>query len=195
MTSPLSAATPAPRSSPLSTSESSGTSPDSEKAKTVTSLARRRLKKDFASLWTREQLTFAKWKKRALEDEEPGAQHNLALCFLDGIGIEQDQRKAVFWFLQAAKQGLAKAQFNLAYAYEKEIGIDPDPENRVWATYWLGQAAIQGHVKAQYNLAVCYEEGFGVEKNLEHALYYYQQAAAQGDEQAKARVSVLTNSL
>lgn len=53
-------------------------------------------------------------------------QQYLAVCYHDGVGVQQDLAKAVEWYLKAAEQGNANAQFSMAYCYEHGVGIDED---------------------------------------------------------------------
>jgi hypothetical protein len=71
------------------------------------------------------------------------------------------------WWERAAKQNLAKAQFNLALLYAQGNGVTQDDKA---AMKWYRQAAEQGHAKAQLNLGVMYGNGQGVAKD--YALAY-----------------------
>ena len=57
---------------------------------------------------------------------------------------------------------------------------------------WYQKAAVQGEISAQINISNCYRLGYGVEKNLERAIHWAQQAAAQGDEEAINLLNKLT---
>lgn len=52
-------------------------------------------------------------------------------------------------------------------------------------------AAQLGYSKAQFNTGVCYEKGRGVGRDLEKAMHYYGQAAANGHVQAQYRYAKL----
>ena len=41
------------------------------------------------------------------------AQHNLAVCYERGDGVEQNDQEAFEWFTKAAVQGVARSQFEL----------------------------------------------------------------------------------
>ncbi|CAK0754225.1 hypothetical protein CCP4SC76_240004 [Gammaproteobacteria bacterium] len=45
------------------------------------------------------------WQKAA-KSGHAGAQWLVGLCFCDGIGVKQNDRKAVGWFRMAAEQGM-----------------------------------------------------------------------------------------
>ena len=61
------------------------------------------------------------------------------------------------------------------------------------AVEWYVKAANQGHTWAQNNLGNCYEKGLGVAKDITKALYWFAEAAQQGDKRAKKRLDVLTH--
>ena len=65
-------------------------------------------------------------------------------------GIPQSDREAVGWYRKAAAQGLADAQYDLAYMIEGGRGVaSSDPE----ALHWYRLAARQGHDLAAQALA------------------------------------------
>ena len=53
------------------------------------------------------------WTSKAAKKNDPLAQWNLALSYLDGDGVKQDEKKAKFWFRKAAKNGHKKAKVKL----------------------------------------------------------------------------------
>ena len=62
-----------------------------------------------------------------------GAQYNLGVFYMEGLGTEKDFAKAVEWFEKAASQGEKDAQYNLAVMYQEGVGVEKDPEK---ANYW-----------------------------------------------------------
>jgi TPR repeat protein len=65
--------------------------------------------------------------------------------------VSQDDARAAEYYLKAAIQGHAAAQFNLGLMYGRGRGVS---RNRASAEQWLRQAAEQGHPGAQYHLGV-----------------------------------------
>jgi len=61
------------------------------------------------------------------------------------VGTRQDLAEGVKWLQRAARQGDAKAQYNLGVAYRDGEGVR---QNRRQARSWLERAAKQGHKKA-----------------------------------------------
>jgi hypothetical protein len=86
----------------------------------------------------------------------------------DGIGVfgpdlgqppVQDFTQAAVWFLKAAAQGNADAQFNLGLLYQNGQGVPKDPS---LAIHWYLAAAARGNASAQINLGVLYAKGEGL---------------------------------
>ena len=46
----------------------------------------------------------------AAEKGNKYAQHNIAFCYWDGVGIEKNREKAVMWMRRSAAQGYEKAK-------------------------------------------------------------------------------------
>ena len=120
---------------------------------------------------------FDSWMLRAYEGDRD-AQFKVALMFSDGTGTEKDIEQAVYWYIQAARQGLASAQYNLGHKYLNGEGVRKDVNQ---AIHWWLKAAKQEHELAQFNVARAYYGGIGVEKNTEHAHYWFRKAAANNE--------------
>ena len=54
------------------------------------------------------------------------SQHHMGLLYFFGRGVEIDHVIAHKWFLAAAEQGLAKAQWNVGQDYEDGLGVTTD---------------------------------------------------------------------
>jgi len=55
----------------------------------------------------------------AAEKGNKYAQHNIAFCYWDGVGIEKNREKAVMWMRRSAAQGYEKAKKAL-----KTMGVE-----------------------------------------------------------------------
>jgi hypothetical protein len=93
------------------------------------------------------------------------AQQNQPDAFSRGIDAynQSDFEEAVRWFLLAADQGSARAQFNLAVMYRTGRGVPQDP---VEAARLYRLAANQGHMGAQNSLGITYDNGEGVARDV-----------------------------
>jgi TPR repeat protein len=96
----------------------------------------------------------------------------------------KDYSEAAKWFLKAAEQGDADAQYNLALMYENGEGVKKDYKE---AVRWYTKAAEQGYASAQYMLGYMYCNGLGV-KDYSEALKWYRKAAEQGDADAQGNL-------
>ena len=119
--------------------------------------------------------------KIAAENGDDEAQHRLALCYLYGDDIEQDDALAAEWFAKAAAQGNAYAQHDLAMCYYFGTGVARDYAK---AFSWFAESAENGDIWAVYRLGICCWEGKGTEQNKSKALEYFMKAAEQGQFQA-----------
>jgi TPR repeat protein len=71
-----------------------------------------------------------------------------------GQGVARDYAEAVKWYLLAAKQGYASAQYNLGIMFAKGRGL---PQDYVRAYAWFNVAATQGNEPAVNNRDVVSE--------------------------------------
>ncbi|RMZ78008.1 hypothetical protein DV737_g4104, partial [Chaetothyriales sp. CBS 132003] len=96
--------------------------------------------------------------------ERGHAPSQMALCawFLIGIEnvLEKDEAEAYEWAKRAALQGLAKAQYTLAYFTEMGIGCRRDP---LEANVWYVKAADQGDERAKHRISAIRRAAMGGE--------------------------------
>jgi len=82
------------------------------------------------------------------------------------------------YFLKAAEQGYAHAQYHLGIIFL--LGMNIVPKNETTALEWFHKAAQQGLAVAQFQLGRLYAQGLGTIKNTRQSFYWLQQAAQQG---------------
>lgn len=87
--------------------------------------------------------------------------------------------KAVAWYLKAAEQGYAVAQYKLGHLYI--VGREGVPRDYKKAFAWYHKAASQGNVDAQGELGSMYDHAEGVPQDYKQAVYWWRKAAEQGD--------------
>ena len=73
-------------------------------------------------------------KKNGMEQ----VQETEVLFYSSGEGVTKNKEEAVKWYRQAAQQGHAPAQYNLALAYSSGHGVI---QNKEESSYWLDKAA------------------------------------------------------
>jgi hypothetical protein len=130
-----------------------------------------------------------KWLEQAAEAGDVKAMYGLGLVFRNGgNGIAQNSALAARWFMEAAKNGQAGAQFRYA---ESLAGGDGVEKSMVAAVTWYRQAAEQGESAAMFRLGEIYAGGEGVKKNYAEAAGWLKKAAGQGNVAAKYRLGIL----
>jgi hypothetical protein len=137
---------------------------------------------------SKNQCAIAYYYTLAAENEDAGAQGNLACMYERGIGVKQDYHLACKYYQLAADKGYVLAQFNLAVMYEQGIGVKQDDQ---LAFKYYKLSADQGYEDAQFTLACMYEKGTGVEKNDKKTLYYFKLSAKQGHVKAQYNTGVI----
>lgn len=115
--------------------------------------------------------------------EDPKMQFELAKMYEDGIHIERNINKAIYYYSQASEQNHSEAQLNLALIYEKGKYIKRDMKKSV---YYYTLAANQNNVIAQNNLGTIYTDGDdGIQPDSNKAKYYFSLAANQNYREAQ----------
>lgn len=110
--------------------------------------------------WSNQQ--FDKWFQGYLriaeETSYPLAECQVGYAYMEGIGVEKNVQKALFWTTLSAEHGDRDGQCNLAYFYEEGLCGKIDIEK---AKQWYRQAALQNHDLA---IEKCNELGVDLRK-------------------------------
>ncbi len=75
------------------------------------------------------------------EQGYPLAECQIGYFYHEGLGVEKDSEKALYWTRRAADHNDRDAQFNLAWFYENGVGVERDMEK---AAFWYRKSALQG---------------------------------------------------
>ncbi len=118
----------------------------------------------------------------------PTAQFEVAARYTEGKIVEQDFRKAAYWYQKSAAKGLAPAQYRLGTFYEKGRGV---PKDRAAARIWYERAAEKGNAKAMHNLAVIYANPPGGNPNFAKAAVWFRNAAELGLSDSQFNLGIL----
>lgn len=106
------------------------------------------------------------------------AMRKLAICFLEGNGVDVDLTSGLAWLKAAHCHGDIEAAYEIATIYEySKYGVEVDIYN---AADWFLGAAKAGHVESMAEYAMCLELGCGVEQSDDQALDWYTKAANNG---------------
>lgn len=102
------------------------------------------------------------------------AQFALSRLYFEGLGVSRDVERALHWALAAAEQGHVDAQVAAGTLLHERGELTQ-------AFEWYSRAASQGNADAQVNVAQMLYSGDGAPRDIEGAVYWSEQAAAQGD--------------
>jgi TPR repeat protein len=108
-----------------------------------------------------------------LDPHHPLLQHSIGTAYFFGRGVKQDYSQAYVWFLRAAEQGKADAEYCLGVLYDNGNGVTQD---NAQAAAWLRKAAEKGNALAQWALGLAYETGEGVPKDEAQAAFWIQRS-------------------
>lgn len=114
-----------------------------------------------------------------------------AEMFLAGIGTPVDKKKALGYYKLCALQDDADAQCMYGMLSIELCMADRQNEKRPEAMKWIEKSALHGNSNAQHICAAASREGFWSAPDLAGAVYWYQQAAAQGNEEAAEELAAL----
>jgi len=117
----------------------------------------------------------ATWFREAAINGLDVAQFNLGVMYERGLGVPEDETRALLWYHSAAEQGYPLAQYNLGRLYALGKGI---PQSDAEAKRWFQRAADRGVSDGLYELARFETD----ELDRERLLYT---AAKAGAEQAQ----------
>ena len=134
------------------------------------------------------QYTYAtiheKWQPAAAAGDAD-TQYKLAFLYLTGIGVPQNDTKALVWFEKAANQNHAAAQYQLGKFHEYKRGRCAAAQ----AIQWWEKASALGNADAQNILALKYDMGYHWNPHYPQdecrAIALREQAAAQGHPEAQ----------
>ncbi|KAI8889206.1 HCP-like protein [Backusella circina FSU 941] len=124
----------------------------------------------------------------------------LGKAYYIATDIENNRKKALFWFNMAADQKNLEAQFRLADLYVLGKGTE---KNEFTAYDWYLKSAIQGypkaltrlqnlyHIEKSYNLGYIYHHNTEIKWNHGEAVKFYAQAAEKGQVYAQSGLAYL----
>jgi TPR repeat protein len=126
--------------------------------------------------------------QQAAEQGSAGGEFLVGFCHDCGVGIPQDDARAVQWYRRAAEKGVAMAQNNLGWMCVQGRGVARHYGD---ALGWFRKAAEQDNAFAACNLGWMYEEGKGLPINPVEAVRWYLRAAKLGHAQAQNNLGLM----
>lgn len=116
------------------------------------------------------------WYRRSAEQNWPGGDYHLGLCYLEGKGVDKDEERGLNLIRKAAEQNHAYSLVKLAELYSRGIGEPRSEEDR--PIHLLLRAAKLGLGKAYGELSGRYRDGLGTDRDLIKAAQWYCRAAS-----------------
>lgn len=110
--------------------------------------------------------------------EHAQAKDNLARCFENGWGVEQDLEQAMNFYELAGDGGYKLGYFNLGRLHEE--GRGGAPVNIQEAIKWYQTAGDNNFAKGYHRIGEIFEQGIGTPKDLDQARKWYEEAAGTG---------------
>lgn len=114
-----------------------------------------------------------KWTSKAVENGDIASNTGLGIMYVNGLGTELNEKKALDCFKKAASIGDAVACFWLGSMYFDGKGTSI---NEAEGFKWTQKAAEKGYVGSYIALGFCFEEGKGIGKNIDEAITWYKKA-------------------
>lgn len=112
------------------------------------------------------------------ESENAEAYNALGMMYKQGLGVRQNDRKAMVFFKNSAKRGYLPALYNVGLMHKYGHGVE---QNYRIANKCFDLADSLGFQKADYAIAYSYNKGQGRRQNYEKAMFYYQRGADKGN--------------
>lgn len=118
------------------------------------------------------------------------AQHDLALRYRDGKGVETNHAQAMQWAHRAADAGNADAMDFVGHAYLRGADVKRNPV----LAFGYFKAAAEKSAQAAFNLGQCYYGAQGTEQDCAKALAWWEKAAERGHGRAAAAAAMAFHS-
>lgn len=116
------------------------------------------------------------------------AMNELGVRYINGEGVEKDEKKAFELFNSASKKDCIKAKFNLAMCYYNGNGIE---QNDTVSFNILKELAEKyNHARSYYYLGEFYFFGGPVEIDYEKSFFYYNEALKINPKYLKAKLCI-----
>ncbi|MCD7972969.1 MAG: T9SS type A sorting domain-containing protein [Candidatus Azobacteroides sp.] len=116
--------------------------------------------------------------ERLAKEGDSQSLNALGMMYKLGKGVEQNDDKAMEYFLLAAEGGYPRASYNVGSCYRYGHSVEQDFTT---AFSWFTKAMEQGDIRAGYTIGYFYYKGMGVEQDYGKALSYFLPLAEQGD--------------
>ncbi|RHZ79873.1 hypothetical protein Glove_140g82 [Diversispora epigaea] len=103
---------------------------------------------------------------------------SLAYMYLNGLGVEKDEKKAFQIYSKVADEGSFIAVNTVAYCYEFGLGVEKN-EEKAFEKYL--KSAERGNIVAHSNVSGCYYNGIGITEDLTKSFKWDKKSALAGN--------------
>lgn len=110
------------------------------------------------------------------------AEYDIGHCFENGIGVQQDKKKAFQWYKKCAQKNNSASLHALGRCYF--YGQCDQEINKKLAFDYFMKSAKLDNVNGEYAVGKCYYYGLGVKKDKCEALKWYNKSASRNDKRA-----------
>ena len=73
--------------------------------------------------FTIEQIEYCRVKS---EQGDPDSQYNLGVIYRDGLGVQQDYKESIKWFMKSSDLGHGYSKYTLGVMYQNGEGVPQD---------------------------------------------------------------------
>ena len=115
--------------------------------------------------------------KNAADRDDANGLYNLGMCYMQGLGVSQDDQNAFGRFSAAAKKGHPEAMNNIALFYREGRVVE---KNLEMSAKHFGESASYDNPYGQFNYALALQNGEGVEKDEARAAALLSKSADGG---------------
>lgn len=121
--------------------------------------------------------------------------HWMFFAYNHGLGVKQDEDRALEYLKILAEYGYPDMQCELGIRYKNlhwpcATDTKTTRKNDREAVKWFAKAAKQGYVEAMYLLGESYAGLYGVRNNVRKAFLLYKRAAVRGHEEAMRKLGL-----
>lgn len=126
------------------------------------------------------------WLNKAADDGNVEAISTIALCYYNGMGVEQNYEKAIELYERAAAKGDGFSIYMIGVCHFNGQGLKKNTSKGI---KYFEQAIDKGYLYAMTVLANCYYNGDGVKCNKQKAIAIWTEAAEKGEATAQLKLS------
>ncbi len=131
--------------------------------------------------------------QRAADLGEPEAMYELGRLYETGIGVAQDDTKALDYYQSAARQNYGAALSDMGFfQIEGMLGLTPDVDKGI---QYFRRGAEQRNAPAMFNYASLIDDGFVPGKSQEDAATFFYQALRAGNPEVLTALTLHHNTL